>query len=88
MASIQDLKKDVNTVLSGVIDECTIEQLSADDKKSLELEKIIDESIEVFDSIIEKINQKKVENRAMHLNAVKNELQENANRLLEKIAKL
>jgi len=88
MASIQDLKKDVNTVLSSVIDECTIELLSADDKKSVELEKIIDESIEVFDSIIEKINQKKVENRANHLKAVKNELQENANRLLEKIAKL
>ncbi len=88
MASIQDLKKDVNTVLSSVIDECTIEQLSADDKKSQQLEKIIDESIEVFDSIIEKINQKKVENRANHLKAVKNELQENANRLLEKIAKL
>jgi len=88
MASIQDLKKDVNTVLSSVIDECTIELLSADDKKSVELEKIIDESIEVFDSIIEKINQKKVENRAKHLKAVKNELQENANRLLEKIAKL
>ena len=88
MASIQDLKKDVNTVLSSVIDECTIEQLSADDKKSVELEKIIDESIEVFDSIIEKINQKKVDNRAKHLKAVKNELQENANRLLEKIAKL
>jgi nucleotidyltransferase/DNA polymerase involved in DNA repair len=88
MASIQDLKKDVNTVLSSVIDECTIELLSADDKKSVELEKIIDESIEVFDSIIEKINQKKVENRANHLKAVKNELQENANRLLEKIAKI
>jgi DNA anti-recombination protein RmuC len=88
MASIQDLKKDVNTVLSSVIDECTIEQLSADDKKSQQLEKIIDESIEVFDKIIEKINQKKVENRAKHLKAVKNELQENANRLLEKIAKL
>ena len=88
MASIQDLKKDVNTVLSSVIDECTIELLSADDKKSVELEKIIDESIEVFDSIIEKINQKKKENRANHLKAVKNELQENANRLLEKIAKL
>lgn len=88
MASIQDLKKDVNTVLSSVIDECTIEQLSADDKKSQQLEKIIDESIEVFDTIIEKINQKKVEKRAKHLKAVKNELQENANRLLEKIAKL
>ena len=88
MASIQDLKKDVNTVLSSVIDECTIELLSADDKKSVEQEKIIDESIEVFDSIIEKINQKKIENRANHLKAVKNELQENANRLLEKIAKL
>lgn len=88
MASIQDLKKDVNTVLSSVIDECTIEQLTADDKKSQQLEKIIDESIEVFDSIIEKINQKKVEHRAKHLRAVKNELQDNASRLLEKIAKL
>lgn len=88
MASIQDLKKDVNTVLSSVIDECTLEQLTADDKKSQQLEKIIDESIEVFDSIIEKINQKKVEHRAKHLKAVKNELQDNANRLLEKIAKL
>lgn len=88
MASIKDLKKDVNTVLSDVIEECYIGQLTTDEKKSKDFEKIIDESIDTFDELIEKINQKEVENRSKYLKSVKKELETKASALLEKIAKL
>jgi hypothetical protein len=88
MASIQNLKKDLNIVLSDVIEECYVAQLTADGNKSEEFEKIIDESIVVFDELIERINDKQVENRAKHLRLVKKDLELNANTLLDKIGKL
>ncbi|MGB5242412.1 MAG: hypothetical protein WBN16_08200 [Lutimonas sp.] len=88
MSSIQNLKKDLNHVLSDVIEECYVAQLTSDEKKSEKFEKIIDESIQVFDQLIERINDKKVENRAGHLKAVKKDLELNANELLDKIGKL
>ena len=88
MSSIQNLKKDLNHVLSDVIEECYVAQLTSDEKKSEKFEKIIDESIQVFDQLIERINDKQVENRAGHLKAVKKDLELNANELLDKIGKL
>lgn len=88
MSSIQNLKKDLNHVLSDVIEECYVAQLTSDEKKSEKFEKIIDESIQVFDQLIERINDKKVENRAGYLKAVKKDLELNANELLDKIGKL
>ncbi|MFD1316199.1 hypothetical protein [Namhaeicola litoreus] len=88
MASIQNLKKDLNIVLSDVIEECYVAQLTSDEKKAEKFEKIIDESIGVFDELIERINDKKVENRSKHLKEVKKDLELNANALLDKIGKL
>ena len=88
MSSIQNLKKDLNHVLSDVIEECYVAQLTSDEKKSEKFEKIIDESIKVFDQLIERINDKQVENRAGHLKAVKKDLELNANKLLDEIGKL
>ena len=88
MSSIQNLKKDLNHILSDVIEECYVAQLTSDEKKSEKFEKIIDESIQVFDQLIERINDKQVENRAGHLKAVKKDLELNANKLLDEIGKL
>ncbi len=88
MASIRNFKKDLNSVLSDVIEECYIGQLTADEKNAKKFDDLIDESIDTFDIFIAKINDKKVENRAAHLKAVKKELVENVDKLLEKISKL
>jgi len=88
MASIKNLKKDINYVLGDIIEECyTWEILNPNaDKKATET--IIDEAIESFDNLIEKVNAKNVESSKAHFKAINNELEETAHKLLDKINNL
>ena len=89
MASVKNLKKDINYVLSDIIEECYIWQiLQEDDKKAAKAEKIIDESIDTFDSLIEKVNAKDVTDKKAHFKAINAELEKKATALLGKIQKL
>ncbi len=88
MSSVKNLKKDINYVLSDVIEECYVWQLANSDKKMDKSEKIIDEAIAVFDALIEKVNTKKVADKKKHFTAINKELEKKANSLLEKIGKL
>jgi len=88
MSSIRNLKKDINYVLSDIIEECYVWQLSNSDKKTDKSEKIIDEAIAVFDDLIAKVNTKKVANRKKHFKTISKELEKKAVSLLGKIEKL
>ena len=84
MASIKNLKKDINYVLGDVIDAC-LSKLTKDTKQS---EAIVDEAIIVFDDLMEKVNAKNVDNKKAHFKAIGVELETKASELLEKIAQL
>lgn len=84
MASIKNLKKDINYVLGDVIDEC-LSKLTNDTKKS---EAIVDEAITIFDDLMAKVNAKNVENKKAHFKAISAELESKATELLGKISKL
>ena len=84
MASIKNLKKDINYVLGDIIDECLV-TLTWDTKNS---EAIVEEAIVVFDDLIAKVNAKDVENKKVHFKAVEAELEERAGKLLKKVNKL
>ena len=60
MASIRDLKKDVNFVLGDIIEAVYIWESGSDNKNSNEGSVIIDKAIMVFDDIKSKIHQNKV----------------------------
>ena len=88
MASIKNLKKDINDVLGDVIGECYVWELEnpkADNRKS---EAIIDEAVETFDQLIAKIHSKDVENKKEHFRSISAELESKATALLEKVNKL
>jgi len=88
MASIKNLKKDINNVLGDVIEECYMYEIinpTVDTKKS---QAIIDEAVEAFDTLIVKMSDKKVENKKAHFNSVQSDLQTTATKLLEKINNL
>jgi len=87
MASVKNLKKDINYVLSDIIEECG-GWLLDDEKKSDKAEKIIDEAISTFDELIEKVNAKKVENKKAHFKRISAELETRSQALLAKIEKL
>ncbi|WKK64742.1 hypothetical protein [Lutimonas zeaxanthinifaciens] len=88
MASIRKLKKDMNTVLSDIIEDCYVCQLNGDDKVSAKAEKIIDEAIQTFDDLIAKLHQKDVDNVKAHLREVRASLGKKSEELSAKITKL
>lgn len=83
MASIKDLKKDINYVLGDVIDACLAK--GADAKKT---EALVDETIATFDELIAKIHAKDVENKKAHFSSISAELESKATKLLDKVNKL
>ena len=88
MASTKKLKKEINSVLSEVIEECYIFQKESEEKISAKAEEIIDETIETFDSLIAKMNKKDVDNFKKHYKEIKDGLQSKSAELLEKLKKL
>ncbi|TMM28846.1 hypothetical protein FDT66_13150 [Polaribacter aestuariivivens] len=85
MASIKNLKKDINYTLGDIIGYVSEKMHANADKKKAEA--IIDETIETFDTLIAKINAK-VDNKKAHLKEVSAELETKANALIEKANKL
>ncbi|MBT8258895.1 MAG: hypothetical protein KJO49_10520 [Bacteroidia bacterium] len=88
MANIRDLKKDINYVLGDIIEAVYIYELANSGTDMKKSEAIIDEAIEIFDDLIPKVSERKVENRAAHLKGVRKELEERANKLVDKLNKL
>jgi len=85
MASIKNLKKDINYTLGDLIEECYVYQLlnpKVDVKAS---EALIDESIATFDDLIAKLNAKNVENKKAHFKGISLELETKASALVSKI---
>ncbi len=88
MASVRDLKKDINYVLGDIIEAVYIVEAANGKQDSKEGVKIIDNAIETFDGLIAKVNTKKVENRKAHYNEVRSELESKAKGLVDSLNKL
>ncbi|NVK52604.1 MAG: hypothetical protein HWD85_06690 [Flavobacteriaceae bacterium] len=86
MASIKNLKKDINYTLGDIIGVCDF--IKTDTDKTEGADKVIDETIDVFDELMEKVHAKNVENKKVHFKSVRKELEEKATGLVAKINKL
>lgn len=83
MASVKNLKKDINYTLGDIIGEAISRK-----KAGKESEAIIDEAIETFDALIAKVHAKDVENKKAHYKAISEELETKAKALVDKVNKL
>ncbi|GGG40684.1 hypothetical protein GCM10011344_46930 [Dokdonia pacifica] len=88
MANIRDLKKDINFVLGDIIDAVYVWEALNPEGDAAKGEAVIDDAIATFDTLIEKVNDRKVENRKKHLGAVRAELEEKATGLVDRINNL
>ena len=88
MASIKNLKKDINNTLGDIIEAVYVWESTSGNKDSKKGDAIIDSAIETFDDLIAKLNNKNVENRKAHLAKVNKELEDKAISLIEKVNKL
>ncbi len=88
MASVRDLKKDINFVLGDFIEAVYQWEVDANVKNSDEGNALIDKAIGVFDELMQKVHQKDVENAKTHFKAIRTELEEKATGLVEELNKL
>lgn len=85
MASIRNLKKDINYVLGDIIEAVYIWELTNPSKDTKKSEAIIDEAIKTFDDLIVKVNDRKAENKKQHFKAINDELEDRGRKLIDKI---
>ena len=85
MSSKRDLKKDINYVLGDIIEAVYIWEMTNPDKGTEASEKIIDQAIDVFDDLIQKVNDRSVENKKQHFKAINQELETRGRGLIDQI---
>ena len=88
MASIKQLKKDINNSIGSFIEDIYIWELTnpkADIKKS---NLLIDESLLLFDVLIKEVNLSKVEKTKLHFNSVKEQLNSGLEKMDNKLQNL
>ncbi|PID68269.1 MAG: hypothetical protein CR968_02465 [Flavobacteriia bacterium] len=87
MAKKRTLKKLLNEQIAEVIEACYDWQ-DEHPKLADKAESIIDESIDFFDDLIGKINDRTVDDAKKHFNTIKNTLKETKDNLLSKVSDL
>lgn len=85
MASIKNLKKDINYVLGDIIEAVYIWEITNPEKGTDKSDKIIDEAIDTFDDLIAKVNVKGVEDKKAHFKGISQELETRGRKLIDKI---
>ncbi len=88
MASVRNLKKDINYVLGDIIEAIYISEMVKAGKPSEASEALVTEAIDTFDSLITKVNAKGVENKKAYFKQINVELEQKATELVNKLNNL
>ena len=88
MASIRDLKKDLNYVLGEVIQQALDWENVKPDADHKESQKIIDDAVDLFDTLTARIYQNKGQNSQAHFKQIADDLLEKGNALLDRVIAL
>jgi DUF438 domain-containing protein len=85
MASIKNLKKDLNNIIGEIIQNINLWELensNADFKKS---EKLVEKCFNLFDDLIKKIHKKNVKDKKNHFKKISLELNQQAEELIKSL---
>lgn len=85
MATIRDLKKDINYILGEIIEMALDWEKDNPKADKASSTAVIDEAISVFDALNERVNQKHVENKKAHFKSISNELEQKGTELITKV---
>ncbi len=87
MASKKVLKKDINNIMTYLIDQCyMIEFLDSTKKK--ETDKLVDEMVDIYNEVLSKVNDRKIKNPKPHYKKLKEDFQKSTDEIIKKIDKL
>ena len=89
MASIKQLKKDINNDIGAIIEDIYLWELSIPDADLSKSEKLIEEAIKVFDELVKRINSVATkENLKKQFKVIQEERNKMIKALLKKSASL
>ncbi len=89
MASIKNLKKDINYIFGEVIYEANYKQLLKPDVDDDKVESIIDEAVTAYEDFYKKINAgRKAENKKTYFKNLDEEINQSVKKMLDKIEAL
>tara|TARA_X000000368_G_scaffold96533_1_gene74114 strand:+ start:16 stop:282 length:267 start_codon:yes stop_codon:yes gene_type:complete len=88
MASVKNLKKDLNNIIGEIIQNVNLWQLENPDVDLKKSEKLIDECFDAFDAFIKKIHNKDVKDKNKYFKALSLELANVASGLVKKFNSL
>lgn len=92
MANKRMIKKDINSVLGNVLEECYSEILNNPGVKEKEINAIIDDAVDLADDLISRVNSARniaaTKERKKHFHKIAEELEDKAIGFIEKLNKL
>lgn len=92
MANRRDIKKDINSVLGDVLEECYSEMLHHPEKNDDKINAIIDEAVDLADDLIARVNSSKKLKSGKEMKTsfqtISDELQDKAIGYIEKLNSL
>uniref|UniRef100_UPI00404A1C4B hypothetical protein n=1 Tax=Flavobacterium sp. TaxID=239 RepID=UPI00404A1C4B len=88
MASVKNLKKEINYVLGDLVNIVYIWEMTNGGKPSETSDALVEEIYENYDNFVTKIRDKKVENKKAHFKQIRAEYENVANQIVAKINEL
>ncbi|MDK2770646.1 hypothetical protein [Flavobacterium haoranii] len=85
MASIKNLKKEINYVLGDLVDIVYVWEITNGGQPTETTDGIVDSIYSTYDEMLAKINNRGVENRKAHLKQVRKDFEDFANQVVAKI---
>jgi hypothetical protein len=85
MASVKNLKKEINYVLGDIVNIVYVWEMTTVGKPKEASDKLVDEIYETFDALMTRANQKDVENKKAHFKQIRKDYEEAANQFVAKI---
>ena len=84
--NLRDIKKDIEYIIGEFIDDCMLFVNLNPGKDSDEVAKIIDEAVDLYNDLKDKVNAKVEGNRKAYYNGIRKELFEKTDELCEKLS--
>ncbi len=88
MASVKNLKKEINYVLGDLVNIVYIWEMTNGGKPTESTDVIIDEIYDNYDNFVSRIRDRKVENKKAHYKQIRSEYEAAANQIVAKINEL
>ena len=86
--NLRDIKKDIEYVLSAFVDDCYFLASCNPDISDDELSKLLDESIDLFNDLKDKVNAPAEGSKKAYFNGLRKELLEKTDSLYDKLSEI